>query len=115
RRESDGRHDCGARRCRPLATSAFGLCIVRSMHAHRIAQRLRAFFLTLCLVVGSQVLSWPHALAQSAVSETPDEQSRRAAEIYKTTMSPFCPGRTIDACPSPYATEWRDDIRQWVA
>lgn len=42
------------------------------------------------------------------------EQARRAAEIYKTTMSPFCPGRTVDACPSPYATEWREDIRKWV-
>ncbi len=47
-------------------------------------------------------------------TETASEDARRAAEIYKSTMSPFCPGRTIDACPSPYATEWREDIRKWV-
>lgn len=47
-------------------------------------------------------------------AENTSDQARRAAEIYKTTMSPFCPGRTVDACPSPYAAEWRDDIRRWV-
>jgi cytochrome c-type biogenesis protein CcmH/NrfF len=39
----------------------------------------------------------------------------RALEITRTTMSPFCPGRTLDDCPSPYAGEWRGDIRKWVA
>lgn len=64
----------------------------------------------------------PSAAAQQGASsaapasvESPEEQSRRAAEIYKTTMSPFCPGRTVDGCPSPYATEWREDIRAWVS
>lgn len=55
----------------------------------------------------------PVALAAS--SETAQQQLQRSAEIYKTTMSPFCPGRTLDACPSPNATAWRDDIRRWVA
>lgn len=27
-------------------------------------------------------------------------------------MSPFCPGRTVSACPN--AGPWRDDIRRWV-
>jgi len=27
-------------------------------------------------------------------------------------MSPFCPGRTVSACPN--AGPWRDDIRKWV-
>jgi cytochrome c-type biogenesis protein CcmH/NrfF len=53
--------------------------------------------------------------AYAASSENAEEQARRAAEIYKTTMSPFCPGRTVDACPSPNATAWREDIRRWVA
>jgi cytochrome c-type biogenesis protein CcmH/NrfF len=39
----------------------------------------------------------------------------RALELTRTTMSPFCPGRTLDDCPSPYAGEWRSDIRKWVA
>lgn len=43
-----------------------------------------------------------------------DEAERRAQDIYQTMMSPFCPGRTIDACPSPYAAEWREDIRRWT-
>lgn len=30
-------------------------------------------------------------------------------------MSPFCPGRTLNSCPSGKATAWRDDIRLWVA
>jgi cytochrome c-type biogenesis protein CcmH/NrfF len=52
--------------------------------------------------------------ARAATVETAEEQSKRALDITRTTMSPFCPGRTIDACPSPYATQWREDIRTWV-
>jgi cytochrome c-type biogenesis protein CcmH/NrfF len=55
------------------------------------------------------------SVAFAASSETAQQQLQRSAEIYKTTMSPFCPGRTLDACPSPNATAWRDDIRQWVS
>lgn len=39
----------------------------------------------------------------------------RATGLFRTTMSPFCPGRTLNDCPSPYAGEWREDIRKWVA
>jgi cytochrome c-type biogenesis protein CcmH/NrfF len=53
-------------------------------------------------------------LAFAASTESAQQQLQRSAEIYKTTMSPFCPGRTLDACPSPNATAWRDDIRNWV-
>lgn len=54
------------------------------------------------------------SVASAASTESAEEQVRRAAEISKTTMSPFCPGRTVDACPSPNATAWREDIRRWV-
>jgi len=54
-------------------------------------------------------------LAFAASAEDAQQQLQRSAEIYKTTMSPFCPGRTLDACPSPNATAWRDDIRHWVS
>ena len=40
---------------------------------------------------------------------------RRTQAIARETMSPFCPGKTIDACPSPAARAWRADIRAWVA
>lgn len=71
-------------------------------------------------LIGALALTVPthEAVAAQAtreLTENASEQARRAAEIYKTTMSPFCPGRTVDACPSPYAGEWREDIRRWVA
>jgi cytochrome c-type biogenesis protein CcmH/NrfF len=47
-------------------------------------------------------------------SLSPAEESQAAA-IARQTMSPFCPGRTLADCPSEYATEWRQDIRQMLA
>jgi cytochrome c-type biogenesis protein CcmH/NrfF len=35
--------------------------------------------------------------------------------IMRNTASPFCPGKTLDSCPSPKAGDWRRDIREWVA
>jgi cytochrome c-type biogenesis protein CcmH/NrfF len=40
------------------------------------------------------------------------ERDRQAEAISRTIMSPFCPGRTVSACPN--AGPWRDDIRRWV-
>lgn len=51
----------------------------------------------------------------TAVAALSPEEERRSMEIIRTTMSPFCPGRTLDSCPSPDATAWRDDVRAWVA
>ncbi|MEZ4251323.1 MAG: cytochrome c-type biogenesis protein CcmH [Polyangiales bacterium] len=39
---------------------------------------------------------------------------RRAVGIYRSTQSPFCPGRTLDDCPSASAGAWRQDIRDWL-
>jgi cytochrome c-type biogenesis protein CcmH/NrfF len=39
---------------------------------------------------------------------------RKAQQIARQTMSPFCPGRTLSDCPSEYATEWRHDIQKMV-
>ena len=41
-------------------------------------------------------------------------ESREVQTIVRTTVSPFCPGKTLDSCPSPKAGEWRLDIREWV-
>lgn len=73
--------------------------------------------LSSALVVSSvsSVIVLASGVASAAQTESAEEQVRRAAEISKTTMSPFCPGRTVDACPSPNATAWREDIRKWVA
>lgn len=43
----------------------------------------------------------------------PEEIERQAESIARSIMSPFCPGRTVSACP--VAGPWRDDIRRWVA
>ena len=43
------------------------------------------------------------------------EDRRHASALSSSTLSPFCPGRTLSSCPSGKATEWRRDIRTWVA
>jgi cytochrome c-type biogenesis protein CcmH/NrfF len=61
-------------------------------------------------------LAWgdePQAAAAPAVSLPPDEIEREAESIARSIMSPFCPGRTVSACP--VAGPWREDIRKWVA
>jgi cytochrome c-type biogenesis protein CcmH/NrfF len=40
---------------------------------------------------------------------------RQVQTIVRNTASPFCPGKTLDSCPSPKAGEWRLDIREWVS
>jgi cytochrome c-type biogenesis protein CcmH/NrfF len=49
----------------------------------------------------------------ASAEETPTE-SRQVQSIVRNTASPFCPGKTLDSCPSPKAGEWRRDIREWV-
>jgi cytochrome c-type biogenesis protein CcmH/NrfF len=54
--------------------------------------------------------------AGGAFAETPAAAAgRQAQSIARATMSPFCPGKTIAACPSPRAEQWRADIRAWVS
>jgi cytochrome c-type biogenesis protein CcmH/NrfF len=58
----------------------------------------------------------PPAGTTAGAERAPDDaQARRAQDINRATMSPFCPGRTLDGCPSPYAAKWREDIRRWVS
>jgi len=51
--------------------------------------------------------------ASVPAQEVPIE-SRQVQAIIRNTASPFCPGKTLDTCPSPKAGEWRRDIRAWV-
>ncbi len=67
----------------------------------------------MCLVFTS-VCSSASATEGGTADLTP-EQSRRASGIFDSTMSPFCPGKTLASCPSGKATEWRADIRAWMA
>lgn len=50
--------------------------------------------------------------AAPTVDLPPEEIERRAESIARSIMSPFCPGRTVSACPN--AGPWREDIRNWV-
>lgn len=52
--------------------------------------------------------------ASVSAQDVPTE-SRQAQVIVRNTASPFCPGKTLDSCPSPKAAEWRQDVHQWVA
>lgn len=56
--------------------------------------------------------------AAPAHAQAPSEElglSQRSRAIERSTMSPFCPGKTLYDCPSPRAAEWRADIRGWLA
>lgn len=64
--------------------------------------------LTRLLTVLALVLACPLGCTEVQNDE------ERAMDLSRTVMSPFCPGRTLDTCPSPAATEWRTDIRKWV-
>ena len=44
-----------------------------------------------------------------------EDVAQRAQALARDTMSPFCPGKTIDSCPSPRAQAWREDMRTWLA
>lgn len=50
----------------------------------------------------------------SAPAEEGPSEGRQVQTIVRNTVSPFCPGKTLDSCPSPKAGEWRRDIREWV-
>jgi cytochrome c-type biogenesis protein CcmH/NrfF len=54
------------------------------------------------------------ALACESAPAEQSEDSRQVQSIVRTTNSPFCPGKTLDSCPSPRAAEWRRDINEWV-
>ncbi|MBK8482325.1 MAG: hypothetical protein IPL40_14370 [Proteobacteria bacterium] len=62
-------------------------------------------------------LATPLRDAAGAPGPKRDERDvlREASSVASAVMSPFCPGRTLSACPSPRAGEWRVDIRNWVA
>lgn len=56
-------------------------------------------------------------LAESAKeldAQTLIELEEITQEISDTTMSPFCPGRTLSACPSDQARQLRIQIMEWL-
>jgi len=65
----------------------------------------------LCGVLSVLLLLAP---AVSFAKPTETELEKLAQEISETTMSPFCPGRTLSACPSGQARDLRGKVRQWL-
>ncbi|MCH7874541.1 MAG: hypothetical protein IH965_04505 [Gemmatimonadetes bacterium] len=64
---------------------------------------MRSLFVTVVLA-----LAVPAALAGQYSAEV----ETAASKIFHTTMSPFCPGRTLTTCPSSQAAELKDEIRR---
>lgn len=50
----------------------------------------------------------------SVPSEDAPSEGKQVQSIVRNTASPFCPGKTLDSCPSPKAAEWRQDVHRWV-
>jgi len=74
------------------------------------------------------MLSWTLAVALASAAppssaedrprsepDYPVDVLREAQDISASTLSPFCPGKTLSSCPSSKASEWRQDIRAMVA
>jgi cytochrome c-type biogenesis protein CcmH/NrfF len=71
--------------------------------------RLRTFVCVLaCALLVAGGAAWAQGLADepSATGGPPPWAYSMAHDL----MSPFCPGRTLAACPSPQA----DELRQWI-
>lgn len=60
------------------------------------------------LVVGAVVLSMTVVALGDERSERLD---REATSIYQQVFSPFCPGRSLNDCPSSKAAELKDELR----
>lgn len=84
--------------------------------AYPMSMRLAPLLIAICMLgsgpAAAQAPAGPAAEGSaSAISEA--EVDRQAEAISRSIMSPFCPGRTVSACPN--AGPWRNDIREWVA
>jgi cytochrome c-type biogenesis protein CcmH/NrfF len=66
--------------------------------------RLLAAIWGVCFVLG----------CTPAPVEDDSNEGRQVQSIVRNTASPFCPGKTLNSCPSPKAGEWRREIRAWV-
>jgi cytochrome c-type biogenesis protein CcmH/NrfF len=64
-------------------------------------------------IAAISALLFAFACAPVPTEDAPDE-GRQVQTIVRNTASPFCPGKTLNSCPSPKAGEWRRDIRGWV-
>lgn len=55
-----------------------------------------------------------YLLFSSTLSLYAETQSDILQGIYDSVMSPYCPGRTLSACPSDSARKLKADIENWI-
>ena len=70
------------------------------------------FFISLCFVfavVTVQADARPDALAGKSLQG--EALDREATNLYQQVFSPFCPGRSLNDCPSSKAAELKDQLR----
>lgn len=72
-------------------------------HAARVRWALAAMLCAFALLVGGTATAQQ---ADAAAASAPNWAYQMAHDL----MSPYCPGRTLSACPSPQAAE----LRQWI-
>ncbi len=75
---------------------------------HRTARALGALILSVSLISASALAQQPSA----APARSPGEVSRISSEISNEIFSPFCPGKTLEMCPSPNAAEVRREVQR---
>lgn len=63
---------------------------------------LKSFLLTAICAFG---------VSSSLYAEDPDTLNHRATTMYQQVLSPFCPGRSLNDCPSSKATELKDQMK----
>jgi cytochrome c-type biogenesis protein CcmH/NrfF len=78
----------------------------RTIHGLLRAALAAAALLAVAGAAGAQVPSLAQDPTGTGVSGPPEWAYSMAHDL----MSPFCPGRTLAACPSPQA----DELRQWI-
>jgi len=66
-------------------------------------------FLAIAVVVVGVAIA--AVVAGSGPATPPPSPSAQALDLSHNTMSPFCPGLTLAACPSPQAAELRAELR----
>ncbi len=66
------------------------------------------FKVTLLLAISLCGPAWGEEL------RSPEVVQSEANQLYDTLMSPYCPGRTLSACPSDDARQLRENIFGWL-
>jgi cytochrome c-type biogenesis protein CcmH len=75
--------------------------------------KLSILLLLLVALSLSAIFSRPElAIAQAGEGGAPSALDKRAAELYQQVFSPFCPGRSLNDCPSSKAQDLKTEMRQ---